>query len=137
ITTVGQASGDFGGTQATAYKSEINVRLVDRKDREDASNIYATKVSRELAKQLPGVKVKTVPISILGIAENAPIELVVMGSDLDSAMKYAKGAMAVLQGIDGSAEVKLSVEEGSPEINVQVDRDKMAALGLSLQTVGG
>ncbi|WP_432710595.1 efflux RND transporter permease subunit [Pedobacter sp.] len=137
ITTVGQSSGDFGGTQATAYKAEINVRLVDRKDREDASNIYATKVSRELAKQLPGVKVKTVPISILGIAENAPIELVVMGSDLDSAMKYAKGAMAVLRDIDGSAEVKLSVEDGSPEINVQVDRDKMAALGLSLQTVGG
>ena len=37
ITTVGQASGDFGGTQATAYKSEINVKLVDRKEREDVS----------------------------------------------------------------------------------------------------
>ncbi|EDM35709.1 cation efflux protein [Pedobacter sp. BAL39] len=136
ITTVGQASGDFGGTQATAYKSEINVRLVDRKDREDESSIYATKVSRELAKVLVGAKVKTVPISILGIAENAPIDMVVMGSDLDSAMKYAEGAMKVLATIEGSAEVKLSVEKGSPEINVQVDRDKMAALGLTMQTVG-
>ncbi len=136
ITTVGQASGDFGGTQATAYKSEINVRLVDRKDRADDASIYATKVSRELAKYLVGVKVKTVPISILGIAENAPIELVVMGSDLDSAMKYATAAQEVLRKIKGSAELKLSVEKGSPEINVQVDRDKMAALGLSLQTVG-
>jgi HAE1 family hydrophobic/amphiphilic exporter-1 len=136
ITTVGQASGDFGGTQATAYKSEINVKLVDRKDRADDASIYATKVSRELAKYLVGVKVKTVPISILGIAENAPIELVVMGSDLDSAMKYAQGAMGVLAKIKGSAELKLSVEGGSPEINVQVDRDKMASLGLTLQTVG-
>jgi HAE1 family hydrophobic/amphiphilic exporter-1 len=136
ITTVGQASGNFGATQATAYKSEINVRLVDRKDRADDASIYATKVSRELAKYLVGVKVKTVPISILGIAENAPIELVVMGSDLDSAMKYANAAKDVLAGIKGSAEIKLSVETGSPEINVQVDRDKMAALGLTLQTVG-
>ncbi len=136
ITTVGQASGDFGGTQATAYKSEINVRLVDRKDREDISSIYATKVGRELAKQLPGVKVKTVPISIMGIAENAPIDMVVMGSDLDSVMKYAEAAKKVLATIPGSAEIKLSVEKGSPEINVQVDSDKMAALGLSLQTVG-
>jgi HAE1 family hydrophobic/amphiphilic exporter-1 len=32
-------------------------------------------------------------------------------------------------------ELKLSVETGNPEINVKVDRDKMA-LGLSLQTVG-
>jgi HAE1 family hydrophobic/amphiphilic exporter-1 len=137
ITTVGQATGNFGGTQATAYKSEINVRLVPRKDRADESSIYATKISRELAKQMPGVKVQTVPISILGIAENAPIEMVVMGSDLDSAMKYAQAASEVLKKIEGSAEVELSVEEGSPEINVQVDRDKMAALGLTLQTVGG
>ena len=136
ITTVGQSSGDFGGTQATAYKSEINVKLVERKEREDESSIYATKVSRELAKILVGAKVKTVPISILGIAENAPIDMVVMGSDLDSAMKYAEGAMKVLSKIQGSAEIKLSVEKGSPEINVQVDRDKMAALGLTLQTVG-
>ncbi|MCX2453188.1 efflux RND transporter permease subunit [Pedobacter sp. PLR] len=136
ITTVGQSSGDMGASQATAYKSEINVKLVERKDRADASDIYATKVSRELSKFLVGAKVKTVPISILGIAENAPIDLVVMGSDLDSAMKYAEGAMEVLRGIPGSAEVKLSVEKGSPEINVQVDRDKMAALGLTLQTVG-
>ena len=136
ITTVGQSSGDFGGTQATAYKSEINVKLVERKEREDESSIYATKVSRELAKFLVGAKVKTVPISILGIAENAPIDMVVMGSDLDSAMRYAEGAMKVLSKIQGSAEIKLSVEKGSPEINVQVDRDKMAALGLTLQTVG-
>ncbi|SEA88063.1 efflux RND transporter permease subunit [Pedobacter hartonius] len=136
ITTVGQSSGDFGGTQATAYKSEINVKLVERNQRADNSSIYATKVSRELAKYLVGAKVKTVPISILGIAENAPIELVVMGSDLDSAMKYAEGAKAVLAKIRGSAELKLSVEGGSPEINVQVDRDKMASLGLTLQTVG-
>ena len=136
ITTVGQSSGDFGGTQATAYKSEINVKLVERDKRADNSSIYATKVSRELAKYLVGAKVKTVPISILGIAENAPIEMVVMGSDLDSAMKYAEAAKDVLAKIKGSAELKLSVEKGSPEINVQVDRDKMASLGLTLQTVG-
>ncbi len=137
ITTVGQASGDFGGTQATAYKSEINVRLVERNERKGvSSDIYATKISRALAKQLVGAKVKTVPISILGIAENAPIQLVVMGSDLDSALKYAQGAQKVLAGIEGATEIKLSVEKGTPEINVQVDRDKMSALGLTLQTVG-
>ncbi|WP_285009416.1 efflux RND transporter permease subunit [Pedobacter faecalis] len=137
ITTVGQASGDFGGTQATAYKSEINVRLVERDQREGvSSDIFATKMSRALAKELVGAKVKTVPISILGIAENAPISLVVTGSDLDSVLKYAQGARDVLATIPGATEIKLSVEKGTPEINVQVDRDKMSALGLNLSTVG-
>ncbi|RZK39718.1 MAG: efflux RND transporter permease subunit [Pedobacter sp.] len=137
ITTVGQASGDFGGTQATAYKSEINIKLVERAERNNvSSDIIATKMSRALSKELVGAKVKTVPISILGTAENAPIQLVVMGSNLDSALKYAEGAQQVLAAIPGATEIKLSVEKGTPEINVKVDRDKMSAVGLTLQTVG-
>ncbi|HEY8955448.1 efflux RND transporter permease subunit, partial [Chitinophaga sp.] len=73
----------------------------------------------------------------LGTAERAPVELVVMGTELDSVMNYAKRAMDTLKTINGATEVKLSVEDGNPEINVQVDRDKMAALGLTLDAVGG
>ncbi|WP_282456805.1 efflux RND transporter permease subunit [Chitinophaga sedimenti] len=138
ITTVGQTSEDgFGASQSTAYKSEITVMLVPAKERADAADIYAAKLKGELNKQLPGVKVKTTPVSIMGTAQNAPIDLVVMGPSLDTAMAFAKQAMAVLRTIEGSSEVKLSVEEGNPEINVQVDRDKMSALGLSLDQVGG
>ncbi|HWV68804.1 efflux RND transporter permease subunit [Chitinophaga sp.] len=138
ITTVGQTSEDgFGNSQSTAYKSEITVMLVDPEHRADASDIYAAKIKKELKGILPGVKVKTTDVSILGTAERAPVELVVMGTELDSVMNYAKRAMDTLKTISGATEVKLSVEDGNPEINVQVDRDKMAALGLTLDAVGG
>ncbi|WP_142684415.1 efflux RND transporter permease subunit [Chitinophaga polysaccharea] len=138
ITTVGQTSEDgFGNSQSTAYKSEITVMLVDPEHRGDASDIYAAKIKKELKAILPGVKVKTTDVSILGTAERAPVELVVMGTELDSVMNYAKRAMDTLKTINGATEVKLSVEDGNPEINVQVDRDKMAALGLTLDAVGG
>ncbi len=137
ITTVGQTSEDgFGASQSTAYKAEVTVMLVDQHLR-DAADIFAAKVKKELKDQLPGVKVKTTPVSILGTAQRAPVELVVMGTNLDSVMGFAKKAMAELKTIEGSSEVKLSVEEGNPEINVQVDRDKMSALGLTLDNVGG
>ena len=137
ITTVGQSSEGMGASQSTPYKSEITVKLVERKDREDESAVYAAKVSRELSKILIGSKVKTVPISMLGTAERAPIELIVIGSDLDSVMKFAESAKTELASTIGATEVKLSVETGNPEIRVNVDRDKMAALGLNLSTVGG
>ncbi|SKD08500.1 hydrophobic/amphiphilic exporter-1, HAE1 family [Chitinophaga ginsengisegetis] len=138
ITTVGQTSEDgFGNAQSTAYKAEITVMLVDPEHRVDASDIYAAKIKKELKGILPGVKVKTTDVSILGTAERAPVELVVMGTELDSVMNYAKRAMDTLKTISGATEVKLSVEDGNPEINVQVDRDKMAALGLTLDAVGG
>ncbi len=136
ITTVGQTSDGLGGQQATAYKSEIDVHLVDRKQRADPSDIYAAKIKKELGPLLVGTKVTTTPVSILGSAERAPVEVVVMGSELDSVMKFANVVKAKLAEIPGTTEIKLSVEEGSPEVKVQVDRDKMSSLGLNLQTVG-
>ncbi|KIC93965.1 efflux RND transporter permease subunit [Flavihumibacter solisilvae] len=136
ITTVGQTSEGMAGSQSTAYKSEIRVKLVDRKHRADDSYVYAAKTKRELQDVLVGSKVKTTPVSILGTAENASLALVVMAPDLDSAMAFANAAHEELKKIKGATETKLTVEDGNPEINVQVDRDKMASLGLNLQTVG-
>lgn len=136
ITTVGQTSEGFGGTQATAYKSEIRVKLVDQDQRQDDSYVYAAKIKRKMQNVLVGPKIKTVGMSIMGTAEEAPLALVVTGTTLDSAMVFAKAAEKELYKIKGASEIKLSVETGNPEVNVQVDRDKMAALGLTLQTVG-
>lgn len=136
ITTIGQTSDGFGAAQATAYKAEINVKMIDQKDRTDDAAVFAAKIKRKLEKELVGSKVKTVPVGILGTAENATLGLVVTGQSVESAMKFAKLAEAELRKIPGTTEIKLTVEDGNPEINVKVDRDKMAALGLNLQTVG-
>lgn len=136
IATVGQSSEGIGASQATAYKAEINVQLVDKNKREDASNIYAARIKMELEPLLVGAKVKTVPVSILGTAEQAPLSLVVNGPELDSVKVFAEAALEALRNVPGATEMKLSVEDGNPEINVLVDRDKMASLGLNLGTVG-
>ncbi len=136
ITTVGQSSEGMAGTQATPYKAEITVQLVPNTERVDGSDVFAAKIKRELEPVLVGAKVKTVPVSILGMAQRAPLALVITGASLDSVMVFAGEAMNSLKGIKGATEIKLSVETGNPEISVQVDRDKMAAVGLSLATVG-
>ena len=82
-----------------------------------------------------GAKIKTVPVGLMG-AERAPLALIITGPDLKSINEFANQAMAQLKGIKGASEVRLSSEGGSPEINVSIDRDKMASLGLNLTTVG-
>jgi hydrophobe/amphiphile efflux-1 (HAE1) family protein len=136
ITTVGQTSEGFGASQATAYKAEIDVKMIEQKDRTDDASVYAAKIKRKLEKVLVGAKVKTVPVGILGTAEDATLGLIVTGPSTESAMAFAKLAEAELRTIPGTTEIKLTVEDGNPEVNVKVDRDKMAALGLTLQTVG-
>ncbi len=135
ITTVGQTSDGFGGAQTTVYKSEIKVTLNDKSEREDNTFIYAAKTKRALEKELVDAKIKTVPVGLFG-ADQAPLMLTVTGSSQKDAMNFAEKAAAELRKIKGATEVKLTSEDGNPEINVQVDRDKMAALGLDLSTVG-
>ncbi|MDQ5929924.1 MAG: hypothetical protein QG594_1705, partial [Bacteroidota bacterium] len=110
--------------------------LIEQKDRTDDASVFAAKMKRKLEKVLVGAKVKTVPVGILGTAEEATLALIVTGPSVESAMKFAKLAEAELRQIPGTAEIKLTVEDGNTEVNVKVDRDKMSALGLNLQTVG-
>jgi HAE1 family hydrophobic/amphiphilic exporter-1 len=136
ITSVGQSSDGMVATLSPTYKAEILVKLVDKEYREDDTEVYAAKTKKELQKILVGAKIKALPVSFIGTADQAPIELVVVGSDRDSVTAYAELALEELKKIPGSSEAKLSAESGNPEISVEVDRDKMAALGLDLSTVG-
>lgn len=135
ITTVGQQSDGFGASQSTAYKSEIDVILIDKDKRDENSYVYAAQIRNELTEKLVGVKVKTVPMGLMG-AEQAPLALVVTGPNLDSINKFANQAMAELRKIPGASEIRLSSEAGNPEVDVHINRDKMAMLGLSIAQVG-
>ena len=135
ITTVGQSTSGMGGTQATAYKSEIQLTLIDKKERSESTNVIAAKLKRELSQYLVDAKVKTVPVGMMG-AEQAPIDLVVTSDNVTLAQEYAEKAAALLKTIEGATEVKLTSEAGNPEIDVQLDRDKMTLLGLNVATVG-
>lgn len=135
ITTVGQMSTGFGASQATAYQAEIQIILTDKSERSESTDVFAAKMKRELQEHFVGVEFKSIPVGIMG-AENAPLELVVTGTDIEQVYKQADKLKAMLQKIPGAIDVKLSSEDGSPEINIQVDRDKMSALGLNLASVG-
>jgi len=135
ITTVGQSTSGMGASQATAYKSEIQITLVDKKERDESTTVIAAKLKRELSQYLVDAKVKTVPVGMMG-AEQAPIALVVTSDNVELAQEYAEKASQLLKNVPGATEVKLTSEAGNPEIRVQIDRDKMTMLGLNVATVG-
>src|SRR5690606_31305836 len=134
ITTVGQSSSGMGAAQATSYKSEITVKLVDKSEREDKTNVFAAKLTRALEQELVGAKVTTVPMGIMG-AEQSPLQMNITGTTYEDALAYAETAAEVLRTIEGTTENELSVEEGNPEISVSVDRDRMTRLGLNVAAV--
>ncbi|MGV4412761.1 efflux RND transporter permease subunit [Chryseobacterium sp. T1] len=135
ITTVGQQSGGFGATQATVYQSEVQVILTDKSQRSESTDIKSAKIKRALEEKFTGVEFKTAPIGLMG-ADNAPIEMVVTAQDNETAVKEATRILELLKKVPGSVDAELSTDTGNPEVRVNIDRDKMAALGLNLSSVG-
>lgn len=135
ITTVGQQSTGFGGAQATLYQSEIQVILVDKSERNESTDIKSAKIKRALEEKFTGVEFKTAPIGLMG-ADNAPIVMVVTAQDNETANKEANRILELLKKVPGSVDAELSTDSGSPEVQVNIDRDKMASLGLNLSSVG-
>ncbi|MVZ61485.1 efflux RND transporter permease subunit [Sphingobacterium humi] len=133
ITTVGQSSDGVMSTAGSRYKSEIHVIMKDSYT--ENSKVYAAVLQRELENALIGAKIKSVNMGLMG-AEQAPLKLTVIASDVADASEFAVQAADLLRKVPGATNVKLSSEGGNPEINVKVDREKMTSLGLNVATVG-
>ncbi|MBX0331831.1 efflux RND transporter permease subunit [Pontibacter sp. HSC-14F20] len=134
FTTVGTTSSAQQG-QNTAYKSEVSVTLIDVKERTFSTDQFSRQAKADIESKLPNVEVTPVPVGLVGNSQ-APIQLIISGSNLDSVMNFSQQVMRVVEGVSGTADVEMSVEGGNPEIEVVVDRDKMANVGLSLENVG-
>ncbi len=136
FTTVGAADGGNISAGGSPYLTEINVKLVPADQRSMSSSQYAARMKLDLQSSLPGAKFTAAPASMVGAGNRAPIQFQVQGANLDSVLAFSDKVQDMIRAVPGTDEVKASVEGGNPEIAVQIDRQKLAELGLSLDVVG-
>src|SRR5690606_22299287 len=74
FTTVGVASGQFTGSQSSPFTSEILVKLVAPELRSMTGPDYARNLENYLEENITGAEYTGVPISIMGTANDAPIQ---------------------------------------------------------------
>ncbi len=133
VVSVGAANTGFSNKTA-ANLTQIDVTLVPRSSRTRSSQDVGEAIEAKLS-QIPGVRVKALAIGILGSAQD-PIAYALTGTDAAAVRTAAAQLVQALREIPGTGQVRSSAGDGKPELDVQIDRDRMAGLGLSLQTVG-
>ncbi len=131
---VGVSTEGFVG-QASNFVSELNVSLVPKDMRRRSTDEISQEIKSKV-QQIPGVKVRVNPIGIFGTANQSPIALVINGTDYGEVRRAAAMVADVVRTIPGTSDVRLSSEEGKPETRIEIDREKMAQLGLSVGEVG-
>jgi HAE1 family hydrophobic/amphiphilic exporter-1 len=134
FTNVGASNEGFLGMSSN-YISELNVALVHKSQRKKSTDDVGWEIKQRL-QQIPGLKVRVNPIGIFGTANQTPVQVVVSGPTREEVRRTAEKVMAMLSDIPGTADIRLSSEEGKPETHVEIDRQKMAAFGLTIADIG-
>ncbi len=133
FSTVGVSNDPFYGQILGDNQIELSVLLVDKTER-NKSVIKLSQQICDLVLQEPGTKVKVSPIGIIG-TEMVPIQILISGADREKVMQYAKSLKQNVKKIDGTDDIRLSAIEGKSELVIQINRDRLASLGLELVDV--
>jgi hydrophobic/amphiphilic exporter-1 (mainly G- bacteria), HAE1 family len=132
--SVGTRSAQMGLASATDNYSQISVQLVDKEDRKMSTDDFSSMI-RDTVSKIPGVKVISQIPGITGTSE-APIQIAVKGTDMDSIWKAAKIVRDIVAKVPGSDYVEYSTGSPKPELDIRLDKEKMALVGLSTNEVG-
>ena len=136
FSNVGGPSTGIGSLGVGAsYEAEFTIQL---KPKKEIGGISTENFMRSLREKLqlafPGVNFSIAALGL--IPRTAPIEIMLSGSSLEQVMHTAGNLKTVIERIPGADNVRLSVESGSPELQVIPDADKMQRLGLNAAYVG-
>lgn len=115
--------------------AELDVSLVPKNERSKSTEEIGQEI-KAMALSIPGIKVRVNPIGVFGTANQTPIQIIVSGSDRKDVGKAALIVEGLLKKISGTSDVRLSSENGNPEIRIKMDRQKLADFGLSIAEVG-
>jgi HAE1 family hydrophobic/amphiphilic exporter-1 len=84
--------------------------------------------------QFPTTKIKVYKPRLFSF--KAPLEVVVSGNDLDEIKTVSDELMEKLRGVEGIIDLKSSMEEGYPEIQIIFNRAVLASQDMTINSVG-
>jgi len=126
---------DNTGTVGTS-DADIYVALNER-DRVTAKYVHDLRIG--LAKEFPGVTFSFLPSDmvsqILNFGLPAPIDIQIVGNDLEGNRKYANALLAQVRDVPGIADPRLQQPSDEPYLHLYLDRTKAQQIGYSASSV--
>ncbi len=100
----------------------------------------ADQVVRELRPKLAkAVGLKTFPQNVptirIGVLTKSPYQYVIQGANADLLYQWAPRIEQKLRGLPGIVDVSSDLQIARPQVNVEIDREKAAAVGVSPQAI--
>jgi multidrug efflux pump subunit AcrB len=129
VTTPGSDSMFSGNTP-----NNIGVRFIDLDERRRSSNETMDEIRKRVA-GIPGAKI-TIAAEEEGPATGAPINIEIAGDEMVVLGKLSKQVREIISKIPHVMDVRDNYSEGTPSIQVVIDRQKAALFGLTTDMIG-
>lgn len=132
-------SDEAGGITAIFQSSgsnivNINVSLTSADEREITVWDIAEQIRLEL-QQIPEIiKYNVIAGSGMEMSTNT-VDVEIYGYDIEKTTLLANQIADILETIPGARDIEISREKSKPELRFEIDREKMAAMGLNTATV--
>jgi hydrophobe/amphiphile efflux-1 (HAE1) family protein len=129
-----------GSTSEMAGRGSITVVLHAAGERGMSAQQWVQQLQQRIDERgFPGARVFVRPPSIRGLrtsAAGAPVALTITGDDLHELRAIGEELAYRLRGIPGLENLTPSADEGTPQLAIELDRERAGYLGLNVATVG-
>jgi multidrug efflux pump subunit AcrB len=116
--------------------ADIQVQLAEK---HRPTQEYVEKLRTELARQYPGVSFYMLPVDIvtqiLNFGLTAPIDLQIVGPNLNGNRALAEKMLHEVQYVSGAADARIQQPFNEPMLTVNVDRTRAQTMGLTQKDV--
>ncbi|MEO7773393.1 MAG: efflux RND transporter permease subunit [Steroidobacteraceae bacterium] len=126
-----------GGSTTSVTAGSIYIHVVPLgKGRTERAQQIATRLRAKLA-QVAGVRISvTTPGGLGGRSSGQPVQFVLGGPSYEELVRWRDIVMDRARENPGLVNVNSNYDARKPELKVEIDRERAADLGVSLQTVG-
>ncbi len=119
----------------SSSEGEVSIRLKPLDERQRDMFVIENQLRKEFDR-IPDAEISFTDGGMGSLFGGADIAVQVIGHDLETAEQLANEIMDKVTDIDGVVFTETSLQEARPELRVELDRDRIADLGLSTAQVG-
>jgi len=126
--------GSWGGAEVNSARAIV---LLENWDERDESDKKISARLRARLEELPGVRSFVWHPSALGLhSDGRPVNMVIGGPDYEQLQEWRDRLLEALQDVPELVNPDSNYQERKPQMNIAVDRDRAATLGVSLSNIG-
>ncbi|WP_333656955.1 efflux RND transporter permease subunit [Tissierella praeacuta] len=129
-------SGGFGSHSInTGNSGSISINLVKLRERKRSTKEVAEEV-RKITKDIPGAEITVTESSNMGMAgSSAPVSISIKGDELEVLEKISNDFKDIIESVEGTRDVKTSLSDAVPEVEIQVNKENAAIYGLTTSQI--